>query len=814
MSFDEPRRWASARREVASPAFIPFGRMLTPHINRTRHGDLVGTWELMRPIPFETAEEVAIDAPHQVKKNWLSTLDDRFAVYETRWQCFERDLLAPVPGGKYETVFNEDWNARLQSMPFRSNRIFVTILMRPRRATKRGFLGMPVHAPRTREQIQADEAQDNADFEEAAAVLQRMLHAWKPRRLGEVERDGITFTEFGEFAGLLVNGFWSPVRAGQGSLHRRLAVVRASFRGGTGELRGIERERYATMLEPVDFGEGVVEPGVLSDALYESVEYIETLSFAPLSRHDAVEKLKLMKRQMEAAEDAATGQIEAMDRAISEAADGHGKWGEVHGSYAVFGDTPHASRANAAKLASAITESTGIRFARCDLVADRVWWAQCPGNMRWRPRTAHLSAGAFAAMAAGHGFYSGKRLSNPWGDPLLLTKALNGQKLCISLHKSPSGEASEGKKYPGLTLILGPNGTGKTVLEGAFLLQSRRWNPAPDIVVLDKDRSLEIVLRAMRGNYKRLAEGFPTGINPFQWADSPAHRAFLFGLVLAMVADATWMPSAEDRKDLARAIDTLFGPDFSVADRGVSTLFGCLGKNGIQERLERWCAGKQLGWVFDEAPDDLDPNEPVTGFDYTEFLPKVEIRTPILMALLQFVESKTDGRRLMLVMEEAWKPLKDPVLAAFAHDKAKTVRKKNGLPVFTTQEPGDVANDMTGDTLVTQAASIICFHDPSASAKAYLEGLRLTPAEYAVVKRLGNNGGRGFFFKQGNASCIADFDLSGMDEHLWILSGSEDNVRLLDEIRAEVGDDPDAWMPVLFARIRAREAQQRSGGAK
>lgn len=813
MSFDEPRRWAAARREVASPAFIPFGRMLTPHINRTRCGDLVSAWEL-KPIPFETAEEVAIDSLHQVKKNWLGTLDERFVAHETRWQTFERDRLGPVRGGKYETVFDDQWNAHVQTEPFRSNRIFITLVMRPHRVERRGFLGMPLHAPRSREELMRDEKRDVAEFEEGAAVMQRMLHAWKPRRLGEIERGGVTFTEFGEFAGLLVNGHWSPVRAGGGSLHWRLAVARASFRGGTVELRSIGQERYATMLEPLDFGEGVVEPGVLSAALYEPVEYIETLTFAPLARHAAVEKLKLMKRQLVAAEDAAAAQVEAMDRAIAEAADGQGKWGEMHGSYAVFGDTAEASRANAAKLASAIAETTGIRFARCDLVADRAWWAQCAGNMRWRPRTAHISAGAFAALSSNHGFYGGKRHNNPWGDPLLLVKSLNGGRLCISPHKSPPGEASEGKKYPGLTLILGPNGTGKTVLEGAFLLQSRRWSPAPDIVALDKDRSLELVIRAMRGDYKRLAEGVPTGINPFQWRDSPAHRAFLFDLVLAMVSDASWRPSAAERSDLSRSIDDMFGPDFSVADRGVSTLCGLLGKGGILERLDRWREGRQLGWVFDETPDNLDPDEPVTAFDYTEFLPKAEIRTPILMALLQFVENKTDGRRLMLVMEEAWKPLKDPVLAAFAHDKAKTIRKKNGLPILTTQEPGDLANDMTGDTLVTQAASIVCFHDPNASPEAYLKGLRLTPAEYEVVKCLGNTGGRHFFFKQGAASCIADFDLSGLDEHLWILSGSEDNVRLLDEIRADVGDDPDDWMPVLFARIRAREAQQRTGGAQ
>ena len=38
-----------------------------------------------------------------------------------------------------------------------------------------------------------------------------------------------------------------------------------------------------------------------------------------------------------------------------------------------------------------------------------------------------------------------------------------------------------------------------------------------------------------------------------------------------------------------------------------------------------------------------------------------------------------------------------------------------------------------------------------------------------------------------------------------IISGAEDNLQLLDEIRAEVGDDPDVWRPILWERVQARK---------
>ena len=47
---------------------------------------------------------------------------------------------------------------------------------------------------------------------------------------------------------------------------------------------------------------------------------------------------------------------------------------------------------------------------------------------------------------------------------------------------------------------------------------------------------------------------------------------------------------------------------------------------------------------------------------------------------------------------------------------------------------------------------------------------------------------------------VARLNLTGEHELLTILSGRERTVRLLDEIRAETGDDPAAWIPRLLER--------------
>ena len=48
-----------------------------------------------------------------------------------------------------------------------------------------------------------------------------------------------------------------------------------------------------------------------------------------------------------------------------------------------------------------------------------------------------------------------------------------------------------------------------------------------------------------------------------------------------------------------------------------------------------------------------------------------------------------------------------------------------------------------------------------------------------------------FLVKQGHRSAIGRLDLSGLGDVLDVLSGTSDNVALLNAIRAKVGDDPD-----------------------
>jgi type IV secretion system protein VirB4 len=221
--------------------------------------------------------------------------------------------------------------------------------------------------------------------------------------------------------------------------------------------------------------------------------------------------------------------------------------------------------------------------------------------------------------------------------------------------------------------------------------------------------------------------------------------------------------------------------------------------------------------VFDESDDQLLDlaSERVIGFDYTEFVDEPEVRTPIMMYLLDVMGELIDGNRLIYQVAECWKALGDPAFLPFVKKEQKTIRKNNGLGIFDTQSPSDILQSEIGRTMVEQSVTKICLPNPNAVREEYVEGFGLTDAEYEIVQTLSSQGGRRFLVKQGHQSAVCELDLGGMDDFIVLLSGSKDNAVLLDDIRAEVGEDPDVWIPILRRRVRERDAalKRRNGGA-
>jgi type IV secretion system protein VirB4 len=805
-----PAFWEAAAAESPLSSFVAASSLVTPCDVITRSGDYLRTWQL-EGVPFESASETTIAERHESMCNLLAVLGGgQFAIWRHRIQRRVSDRLDAPAGPSFAAAFDEAHAQRSCTAPFLRVDLDLTLLYRPKVGKLRAF----ERSQRSEQQIRDDQAAALAVMAERSLVVERMLRDLHPRLLGSYWSRGIEFSAVAEFLGYLINGEWRRVRVQPAPLYRSLPHARLSTGGEKLELRSSSGTRYAAAVDIQEFVDAV-EPGTLNDLLYEDCEFIETQSFAPLARRDAMKALKYQRGRLIASEDVVQSQVEAMDHAMNDLGDGVFTIGEYHYSLMLLAPSIEEVKRRLAKAASAVSEATGLGLVPVDLVADAAWYAQQPGNFQWRTRNAKLSSRAFAALSADHNFAYGKRDGNPWGQAAMLLRTASGRPYYLNLHASPDREDSEDKKLPGNTIEIGVTGAGKTTLQLAILSQTNRWDPSPTIVIFDKDRGCEIYVRANRGRYFSLQAGEPTGLNPFQREEraTPRHIRHCTNIVTQCLRHPTLPLLPSDERAIHEAVTAVCR--MPVVHRRMSTIRQNLprdGENSLYERLGRWCEGGEHAWVFDMADDRLGEldREKLIGFDYTEFLDDPDVRPVVMMDLLWVMQGLLDGRRLIYVMTEFWKAADDEHFAEFARNGQKTIRKLNGLGFFDTQSPSDVAQHPIGRTMVEQSVTKIALPNPDAVRKEYVEDFGFTDAEFEIIKGLRAQGGYRFLVKQNQQSVVCELDLSGLDEMLLVLSGSIDNVLLLDDIRARVGDDPDVWMPELLAAVRARKSTRRA----
>ncbi|MFG6433009.1 VirB4 family type IV secretion/conjugal transfer ATPase [Roseateles sp. LYH14W] len=798
-----PRHWAQAQVENPLARFVPFSSLVSEHDVITRGGDYLRVWRL-DGIAFECADESQIAERHEALCSLLRNLaGGQWAVWTHRLHRVVTDALQDPEQPGFARDLSQAYQARIGQHRLMSNELYLTLVYRPTLSRVNRAL-QPTR--RTREAIAEAQAEALRAMEERSALVGRVLRGFGSELLGVREQHGRNYSEVAEFLGYLVNGCWRDVSFTKGALYRTLPTARLSFGGDKLEIRHGDQRRFGALIDIKEYADAV-QPGILDALLYEASEFIETQSFSALPRREAMRALELQRDQLIASDDVVASQIADMDLALNELGDGQFCMGEYHYSLVVFGDSVADAGRRAAQAIGAVGEYSSLQMSPVDLVADAAWFSQMPGNWQWRPRDAKLSSRAFAALASAHNFPQGKRNGNPWGEALALLRTPSGQPFYLNLHSSPVDEDSEDKKLPGNTLIIGSTGVGKTTLEMFLLTLTRKWEPAPRLVLFDLDRGCEIAIRALGGRYLALEAGRPTGCNPLQRDPTPARIQFWEQLVRICLSSTALPLMPADERAIADAVKAVaMMPSHLRRFSTVRQNLPKAGENSLFERLGRWCDGGALGWVFDQADDrllDLQTAS-VIGFDTTEFLDLPEVRTPVMMYLLQVMDELVDGSRLIYVISEFWKALDHEIFSDFAKKKQKTIRKQNGLGIFDTQSPSDVLRHPIGRTMVEQSVTKIFLANPQAVRDEYVEGFGLSEAEYEIVRTLGSQSGRRFLVKQPHGSAICELDLSGLEDFITVLSASTDNVALLDAIRARHGNDPFQWLPELLREVHDR----------
>lgn len=851
----------SFRTEPSAVRYIPYSYHITDNIISTVDGQYLAMFKL-RGRTHDCASDIELLNWHRDLNQLIKSIGDE---HVKLWTHLHHRKISKYPESKFELsfpkMFNDSYMQSFKNYPLMVNDLYLTIIYTPLSDISQKILSF-LEKPK-KEDLQNLQANAVEKLNEISEQVMGMMRPYNIEKLGIYYRDkkgeiiapkesfdDLSFDQIDpegdlldlpegdlnnselnssdksvhhafssalEWLAYLVNGEPSiqPVCRSRIRSYLMNNRIVSSLYGDVIQLRSENDTSYTAGIEIREYDDRT-EPGQLNLLMEADFEFILTQSFSCVSKQTASDSLKRQIASMEDTKDPSQSQIADMVKARDDVVSGRFVMGYHHATLHTYGKDIKVTQKNAA-TARVMFSQCAINATPIGLASEAAFFARLPSNNKYIPRPALISSENFLCFSPFHNFMSGKAIDNPWGSAVTLFKTFAGSPLFFNFHVTPQDEKSEGKRPNGTTIILGRTGSGKTTLLNALLTQTTKFRPR--MFIYDKDCGMMPLVKALKGQYTALKDGVPSGFQPLQMPSTVTNIKFIKRLVKVLAETSLGEPISHFyNEQISSAVDALMQPDSMIplSARNMTTLCQHIpsayingdDKPDLRSLLLPWCRDGQHGWLFDNDTDSLDVSKyDINAFDLTDFIvakdqPSPAARTPMLMYLQYRIRSSIDGsRHCIQVFDEFAQYLNDPTIETEIQRGVKTDRKKDCIYVFSTQEPNDALDSRIGKTIMQAAVTKILLENPDADPSDYINGLKLTQAEFNCLVNIPENSRR-FLVKQGSQSAMAQIKLNNMDKEISILSGTPDNAEILSNIIEELGtDEPNMWMPEFWKTV-------------
>jgi len=287
-------------------------------------------------------------------------------------------------------------------------------------------------------------------------------------------------------------------------------------------------------------------------------------------------------------------------------------------------------------------------------------------------------------------------------------------------------------------IVLGQTGTGKTMFTGAEM--TRCFVRGIRVLAVDPLGDYRRLADALGGTYVELGAG--GGLNPFAMTRGTsegalsAKLAMLSRLVGAMAGGL----SRDERPALDRALRAAYdacgiGPDLVTHGRRPPTLATLVerladtpGGAPLSRRLERWATGSLASLFTADEALPLDRRILIVGL---AGIGDPEVRDIAQLAALGLLWDavRADLAPKLVVIDEAWKVMRQPSGADFIEELARSARHYHAGIQLATQDIVEFLRSDFGEAIVKQCDLRVLLGQTPEGADALTRYFDLTPAE-------------------------------------------------------------------------------------
>lgn len=449
-------------------------------------------------------------------------------------------------------------------------------------------------------------------------------------------------------------------------------------------------------------------------------------------------------------------------------------------------DEDRAAADEKVRIVERIVNGLGFTCIRESVNAVEAWLGSLPGHVYANVRQPLVHTLNLAHLMPLSAVWAGPaRNEHLAAPPLLYAETSGSTPFRLSTHVGDVGHM----------LIVGPTGAGKSVLLALLALQFRRY-PGSQVYIFDKGLSARAAVLAMGGEHHALGESDALAFQPLRNIDETSERAWAAEWIAALLAHERLDVTPEVKEALWSALTSLASAP--PEERTLTGLSVLLQSNALKSALMPYTLEGPFGRLLDAAENRLALSD-VQCFETEALMNTAGVVLPVLTYLFHRLEERFDGRPTLLILDEAWVFLDNPLFAQRIREWLKVLRKKNVSVVFATQSLADIADSSIAPAILESCPQRIFLANDRAiepQVRAAYERFGLNARQIELIARATPK--RHYYLQSRRGNRLFELALGPV---ALALCGASDPATqtLIDDLLADHGSEA---FPAAFLRAR------------
>lgn len=378
------------------------------------------------------------------------------------------------------------------------------------------------------------------------------------------------------------------------------------------------------------------------------------------------------------------------------------------------------------------------------------FFGSMPGNVASNIRRPPVNSITLSHLLPMSCVWGGNEKNKHLNEPALIyTQTSGNTPFRLNLHYNDVGH----------TLIVGPTGTGKSVLLATIQGHFAKYTNA-QIFAFDKGGSARVLTIASGGKFYDLGAD-NLRFQPLRKCDTDTEWCQTWiEDILTINENVELNPTRKQYiNEALKAVANL-----PKDKRTLSAFINFVGgqDNLIKQALSQYAGTGIYAKYFDGNYDFLEENNFIT-FEMEQILNVQNAVIPTLSYLFHKIETeKLNGKPTLLPLDECWIFLSNKTFAPKIREWLKVLRKKNASVIFATQSLSDIANSEILPAVLDSCYSRIYLANPTAAEQKDLYKIfglndkEIEIIKYSVPKRQ-------YYFKSVEGNRLFELGLSGLE---------------------------------------------------